>query len=478
MKKDFKYIFVDLDGTLIRTDLFVESILILIKQNPFAIIQVIFWILQGRSVAKDKVARRVELNVDHLPYESELIDYLKKQKEQKKILILTTASNHRYADKVAKFLGLFDKVIASDKNNNYKGKRKLEAIHEITSNENFVYAGDSSADRPIWNAAHSCIFVNAPNKDVELANSMGKTEKIITRNQSLGLSVLKGMRLHQWAKNVLIFVPLFTSHTYLNSNSLIAASLAFICFSLCASGVYFLNDMLDLEADRRHVLKRFRPLASGELPLPIGIAGAIILPAIAFTLAWVWLPIPFFITLFVYYLFSNAYTFFLKKVHTADVMTLAVLYAIRVVAGAAAISVELSSWLLAFSVFIFVSLAYLKRYVELFNFAEDTDQALGRGYTASDREAMFTLGIASMTVSVLVLALYISSEEVTSVYNSPNLLWFMCLLMLYWGNRIWVQARRGKVSTDPVLFAIKDKVSQMIGVGFLAIIVCAKYIQI
>ena len=477
MNKNIKYIFVDLDGTLIRTDIFLESILMLIKQNPLSVFLIIFWILQGRSVAKDKIAGLVKLNAETLPYTNELIDYLKEQKKKNICIILATASNHTYADAIANHLGIFDMVIASDARKNLKGSNKLAAIRNITGVDEFAYAGNSLADRPIWDAASSNILVNAPRKDIKNAKSKDKAEKIINNKKSSFNAFLRAMRLHQWAKNILIFTPLFTSHIYYEIQTVITATIAFFSFSICASGVYFLNDMLDLEADRLHHKKRFRPLASGELPLPTGIIGAIFLPCIAFVLAWTFLPTSFFFVLLFYYMTTNAYSFFLKGISTADVMTLAILYTLRVVAGAFAINVELSSWLLAFSIFTFVSLAYLKRYIELHSLSENKSKAHGRGYSASDCETMFTLGISNITASVLVLALYINSQEVAGLYKSPKLLWLLCLLMLYWGNRIWIGARRGKISDDPIVFAINDKVSQIIGIGFILVVLSAKYYQ-
>ena len=477
MKTNIKYIFVDLDGTVVRTDLFLESVLILIKKNFFTIFQIIFWILQGRSVAKEKVANLVTLNVECLPYEVELINYLKELKKQNKIIVLATASNKIYADSVANHLGFFDNVIASDKENNLKGKNKLAAIRGMVGNEQFIYAGDSYADRPIWRAANANIFVNAPHRDIEEAKSKGKIDKIfVSSNRSVSGAFIKEMRLYQWVKNILVFVPLFTSHGYQEISSVITASLAFLCFSLCASGVYFLNDMLDLSADRQHERKRLRPLAAGDLPLSIGISGALGLPLIAFASAWFLLPIAFLSILLFYYLATNAYSFVLKRVSTADVMTLAVLYTLRIVAGSVAIGVTLSSWLMAFSIFVFVSLAYLKRYIEISSVSKD--EAHGRGYLNSDSETMFSLGVSNITASVLVLALYINSDEVAGLYKSPEILWLLCLIMLYWGNRIWVGARRGKIHDDPIIFAIKDKVSRIIGVSFVLVVIAAKYIQI
>lgn len=474
MKKN--YIVVDLDGTIIRTDLFIESTIKVIKQNPLNFFRVVWWLFHGWAYVKDRLAGLVDINVEYLPYELDVLDYLKDKKSQGNFLILATASHKIYAERVASHLGIFDRVLASDGKTNLKGLNKLRKIREIIGDESFIYAGNSAADRPIWKAAVGNIFVNAPRSDVKRAKIFGKSEKVITTKHLAVYAFIKQMRPHQWAKNVLIFIPLFTSHSYFEPKLLLFSLLAFLCFSLCASGVYFLNDLLDLEADRRHKTKRFRPLASGNLSLFLGLVGAIVLPLIAFALAVSLLPLAFLIVLTLYYFLSNAYSLFLKSISTADIMVLAILYTLRIIAGASAVDLELSSWLLAFSMFVFVSLANLKRYIEISSLSDNQPKAHGRGYSKKDSETLFSLGIANITASTLVLALYVSSKEVMSQYQRPEILWFLCFLMLYWSNRIWVGARRGKISDDPVAFALKDSVSRIIGVMFIVTVVLAKYL--
>jgi len=450
----------------------------LIKRNPFNIFQIILWTLKGRSFAKERVTKSVHLFVEQLPYETQLLDYLREQKEQNKHIFLATTSHHEYAEQVAEHLDIFDDVIATQPENKSIGDSKLAAILAATGGAEFAYAGHSSADRPIWEAASANILVNAPSKDVRAAEANKKAALVIKSRPPAWRAFVKEMRPHQYAKNALIFVPILTSHGYKEASVLLAALLAFICFSLCASGVYFLNDLLDLQSDRLHSSKKNRPLASGNLSLPIGIAGACGLPVVAFAAALLFLPTFFVGVLAFYFLMTNAYSFFLKRVSTADVMTLAILYTLRVVAGAAVTGIALSSWLIAFSVFMFVSLAYLKRYIEIAALPGNATVAHGREYSAADSETMFSLGIANITASVMIFALYINSEEVIRLYQSPEILWLLCLLLLYWGNRIWVGARRGKIHDDPIVFAIKDKVSQMVGVVFLIVILTAKYIEI
>lgn len=472
------YICVDLDGTLVRTDLFFEAAIRLVKENPFNLVRLVLWLLRGRSVAKEHVAQRVDIDAGSLPYETRLLEYLRRQKAEGKCLILATASHHIHAERVAVHLGIFDHVLATQAPTNMKSGNKLAAIRRLIGDIPFAYCGDSAADRPIWREASENILVNAPEQDVMRARSEGKAAFVIESPVSRSIAFAKEMRVHQYAKNALVLVPLLTSHTYIGPGFLLTALFAFLLFSVCASGVYFLNDLLDLEADRQHAQKRNRPLASGDLPIAIGVVGAVCLPFVAFLAAGFLLNAEFLGVLVLYYLLTNAYSFFLKRLSTADVMTLAVLYSLRVVAGAAALEIPLSSWLMAFSVFVFVSLAYLKRYIEVAALSDEGGVAHGRGYSAADRETMFSLGIANITASVLVLALYINSDEVSRQYQTPEILWLLCLLLLYWGNRIWVGARRGKIAGDPVVFALRDKVSGMVGVAFLVVAIAAKYLRI
>lgn len=476
MDGNIDYVIVDLDGTLIRTDIFFETALQFIKRNPLNVFLIMLWIVRGRPYVKSRLAEKVDIDVGELPYQENLLDHLRQCRESGKKIVLATASHEKYANSIAEFLGIFDHVLATSRQHNVKGKAKLSAIKDYLGDAEFSYAGDSRADVPVWRAARSNILVNAPGSAVMEAKKNGKTEKVITNDRSAISSFLKEMRIYQWVKNVLIFVPIFTSHSYYEGELLSVALLGFICFSLCASGVYFLNDLLDLEADRRHRSKRFRPLASGDLTIQLGLVGAIGLPLLAFVLSWLLLPTAFFVVLGIYYLITNAYSFWLKSVVTVDVMILAMLYTLRIVAGSVAVNIALSSWLLAFSVFIFLSLAYLKRYIEIAALGDNKESVTGRGYSGADGETMFTLGVSNITASVLVLALYINSEEITRLYQNPLILWFLCLLIMFWGNRIWVCARRGEVTDDPIVYAIKDKTSQWVGGAFVGVVMAAKYI--
>ncbi|MEX0583295.1 MAG: UbiA family prenyltransferase, partial [Sneathiella sp.] len=301
MIDNVKYVVVDLDGTLVRTDLFVESLLRYLKGNPFNIFRLVMWLLKGRAFAKEKISQHIDIEAEYLPYEEALIAYLKQLKADGKEIILATASHLSYANQVAEHLGIFDRIMATEGENNLKGHNKLAAIRELLGDEDFAYAGDSSADTPIWQAAAANIMVNAPVRNVAEAEKDGKLIWQHKSESSVLKALIKEMRPHQYAKNILIFVPLVTSHEYFDFAHLWVTLLAFVCFSFCASGVYFLNDLLDLQEDRRHRSKKYRPIASGALPLTLGVAGALGFPLFAFAVSNAFLPTAFVVVLLVYF---------------------------------------------------------------------------------------------------------------------------------------------------------------------------------
>jgi 4-hydroxybenzoate polyprenyltransferase len=277
-------------------------------------------------------------------------------------------------------------------------------------------------------------------------------------------SAVRALRPHQWAKNVLVFVPLLTAHQLGETGALLAAGWAFLAFGFCASSVYLLNDMLDLDADRLHPRKSKRPFAAGQISLLYGFALTPLLLLGAFAIA-ASLPVEFFACLAAYYVLTLAYSFHLKRILMLDTICLAALYTSRIVAGAAAVSVTLSFWLLLFSVFLFLSLALVKRYAELEGMRRRQQlKAAGRGYHIEDLPVLQSFGAAAGYLSVLVLALYINSPEVAELYTRPKVIWFLCALMLYWISRIWMKTHRGEMHDDPVIYALRDRISLGIGV--------------
>lgn len=464
MSLEKKPICVDLDGTLVNTDLFVESLIALLKKNPFYVFLIPLWLAKGKAFLKRQVSLRVSIDVGSLPYNGELLEYLHDARQRNRPLVLATASDYLVASRVAKHLGIFSDVLASDGKINLSGTRKLETLREHFGSKGFDYAGNARVDRKVWVQADESILVNASKRLAVEAACKFNVTKTFDSQKKCRLVLFRAIRLHQWSKNLLVFVPLLLAHKAADWRLTGDGILSFLAFSLAASAVYVMNDLFDLEVDRNHPRKRNRPLPSGDLNIVHGIAlvplllGGSLLVSLA-------LPARFGIVLSLYLALTTAYSLYFKKIVLIDVVLLASLYTIRIIAGAFAVGVKISPWLLAFSMFIFLSLAFIKRYSELFMMRnENMEISKGRGYLAGDLEQIARLGTSSGYISVLVLALYINGAEVVELYRHPYLLWMICPLFLYWISRIWLYAARGAVHEDPIVYAIKDKTSYVIGV--------------
>jgi 4-hydroxybenzoate polyprenyltransferase/phosphoserine phosphatase len=451
-------LYVDLDGTLMRSDLLLESFLELLKRNLLYLFLVPLWLLRGKAVLKREIASRVSLRVDLLPWNTEFVDYLRAQKAQGRRLVLISASDQLLVDAVAAHLGLFDAAIGSDGKRNCSGSQKQQII--AAEAPQYVYAGDREVDLDVWRHAAAAIPVNVSPALRSRVAALSPIEAEFTRTPGGLKGCIRSLRLHQWLKNALVLLPLVLAHELTDTRLFLQALLAFLSFGLCASSVYVLNDLLDLPSDRQHHSKRLRPLASGEIALLSGLLISPVLLLLSFALASQ-LPRAFVIILAVYYLCTGLYSFVLKRIMLVDVIMLAALYTLRIIAGAAAVSVVPSFWLLAFSMFLFFSLAVVKRYTELDYLQKaGIEQSEGRGYYAQDLNMMAMFGSASALMSVMVFALYINNDDTREQYATPELLWLLCPLLLYLITRIWLLAARGQIAEDPIVFAIKDRVSQ------------------
>lgn len=452
-----KALCVDLDGTLLRSDLLAETVIALLKLNPAILFLLPLWLLRGKAYLKQQIADRVSIDPVALPYNEPFLAWLRQQKKRGRPLVLATASNVKFATAIARHLKIFDAVIASDGDNNLKGSAKLARLRKEFGDGNFDYAGNGRADLAVWRHANAAVVVNPERGVQDAVEGLAPVARLFDDRGPRARLYLKAMRPHQWLKNLLIFAPMILAHRLLEPLLLIEAVVAFIAFGLCASSVYLLNDMLDLAADRRHPKKRHRPFASGALPIAGGAALVPLLLAGAFGLS-VLLPPLFAGVLALYYLTTLAYSLYVKRTVLVDVIVLAGLFTFRLMAGGAAVGVPLSFWLLAFSMFLFLSLALVKRYVELKMLPNEPGRKLaGRGYEAVDLETLAHFGIVSGYMAVLVLALYIDSQAVTELYGHPEVIWFLCPLALYLVSRIWLLARRGEMHEDPVVFAIRDR---------------------
>ncbi len=447
---------VDLDGTLFRGDLLVESVIALLKINPLFLFLLPVWLIGGKAHLKQQIANRVDIDPVALPYNKPFLAWLRKQKKAGRPIVLATASNVKFARAIAGHLKLFDLVLASDAENNLSGDAKLARLREEFGDGNFDYAANARVDLKVWRHANAAIVVNPESGVRRAVESRMPVAKVFDDRDDRLRHCLKAMRLHQWLKNLLVFAPLVLAHRLFEQQLVVQACIAFFAFSLCASSVYLLNDILDLAADRRHPKKRLRPFASGALPVLHGVLLAPVLLAGALALS-LFLPPLFGVMLALYYLTTLVYSLFIKRTVLFDVLVLAGLFTFRLLAGGAAVGVPLSFWLLAFSMFLFLSLALVKRYVELRMLPNEPGRQLaGRGYQAADLETLAHFGIVSGYMAVLVLALYIDSQAVTLLYGHPEMIWFLCPLILYLVSRIWLLARRGEMHDDPVVFAVKD----------------------
>lgn len=471
-------LYVDLDGTLIQSDLLIESFLELMKKNIFYLFLIPVWLLRGKAALKEKIASRVTIRADLLPYNEKLLRHLDRQKQDGRRLVLVSASDQRLVQAVADHLELFDDVLGSSNGRNLSGKRKLDQILACENGNAFDYAGNSVVDLAIWQRARQALVVNTPapvRRRLERLHSNvrdgldGAPMGLVTKTGEL----VRALRPHQWLKNTLLFLPLLLIQQY-DSALLSQIMLGFVCFCLCSSSVYLLNDLLDLPADRQHPSKRLRPFAAGTLSPLTGMLFSPLLLVISFTLAALWLPIYFLMVLALYYTTTLIYSFLLKRIVLVDVITLATLYTLRIIAGAAAIPVIPSFWLLAFSMFVFMSLAIVKRFTELTWLRESgIRRTEGRGYLARDLDIMAVFGSSSGFMAVLVFALYINSEDIRLQYATPEVLWFICPLLLYLLSRIWLLAWRDELDDDPVVFALRDRISQLVVLGAAGMIYLA-----
>jgi 4-hydroxybenzoate polyprenyltransferase/phosphoserine phosphatase len=453
---------VDLDGTLIHTDLLVESALALLARAPWMLLAMLFWLLRaGKAGLKQEIARRVELNVAVLPYNEELVAWVRKQHTQR-ITTLCTASDATLAECVANHLGIFHAVIASDGTRNLSGSNKAQTLVERYGEQGFDYVGNAKVDLHIWRRAHAAIVVEPGSRLTAAVMKVTQVDRTFKSPTSTLRAWIKALRLHQWIKNVLVFLPILAAHRVLDIPSFIASVVAFVCFGLCASSVYITNDLLDLTADRQHQRKKLRPFAAGVIPLYQGPLAAALLLLMGFTIAFQ-ISLTFAAVMAGYYVLTTAYSLKLKRVVMLDVVVLATLYTTRILAGAAAIHTPASFWLLAFSMFIFLSLAMIKRYVELLS-AQKAGKVKpsGRGYDVEDISLIQSLGSSSGYLAVLVLALYIDSTASSALYRHPHYLWMLCPLLLYWISRTWAIAHRGIMHDDPVVFAVMDKTSRIL----------------
>lgn len=459
---------VDLDGTLLRSDLLLETGMAFVRHKPLSLLKPFRWLLKGKAALKEGLAYATHLDVTVLPYDQEVIALIETEREKGRTIVLATASHHSLAERIAEHLQLFDRVLASDSKRNLSSHKKRDLLVELYDEQGFDYIGNSHDDIEVWKSAREAYVVNPESGVERRAAAQGNVKQVIKSNTPGLRHWLKALRLHQWMKNALIFVPLFAAHQITNPLLMWQGLLAFLLFGLCASSVYLLNDLLDLADDRHHASKRNRPFAAGLLSIKSGLLVFPLLLAAAFAGALLLLPWQFVAVLAAYYVLTLAYSLSLKRRMAIDVIALAILYTVRIIAGAAATGLELTFWILAFSMFIFLSLALVKRYAELRDARKKghTEKTRGRGYYPDDLEMISSLGASSGYLAVMVLALYIHDQSTNALYAHPQVIWLACPLLLFWITRIWMLTHRGQMHDDPVVFAVRDRTSLVVGAAF------------
>ena len=454
---------VDLDGTLTPTDTLIESVAQMVKRNPQDVLRIPFWILKGRAAFKGLVASKSSLSAELLPYRLALIDYLRSEKEKGRRLILATAAHHDIANAVASHLGLFSEVIATGGSLNSKGEVKLQAIRARVGNR-FVYAGDDASDVAIWRAAEAAILVGVSRRVADSVRNDVRIEREFPREDIKITTWMRALRAHQWVKNLLLFVPLLTAFQFLDLYKLGTMVVAFLAFCLVASATYLANDIWDLESDRAHPRKCQRPFASGQIPIARGIgmaAGALVTGMVLGAAV----SLEFLAMLMLYLALTTFYSLVVKNYVLLDVLMLSSLYTLRILAGSVAVGLMTSSWLLAFSVFIFLSLALVKRCSELVSLKQiGEESAPGRDYRVTDLAVLWPLGVGSALCAVVVFGLFISAAETQTRYASPQLLWLVALSLIYWLSRLWIKSARGEMEDDPIVYAARDRASRLVAV--------------
>lgn len=461
---------VDLDGTLLRSDILYESLLALLAQNPLFLFLLPLWLLRGKAALKRELAKRVSLPPETLPYDERVLEMLRTTTQRPRVLC--TASDSLLVVPIAEHLGLFEQVLCSDGRRNLAGHRKAETLVDLFGEKGFDYVANGSVDLQVWKHSASAIVVNGSPSLAAAAAKVTEVRDVLPRAREGVKTWIKALRIYQWMKNLLVLVPVLTAHRFFDMDAIVQGAVAFLAFGLCASGVYVLNDLLDLTPDRVHPRKRLRPFAAGRLPILQGLLAAPLLTLAGFSLALVcsW---KFALVLVGYYVMTLSYSLKLKRIVMIDVVLLAALYTVRIIGGTVAIEAEMSFWLLAFSMFLFLSLALVKRYGELESaLSSGKEKAVGRGYSVNDLPLIQSLGTSAGYLAVLVFALYINSPASTQLYSQPELLWLLCPILLYWVSRVWVVTHRGEMHDDPIVFAATDRASQAVGVlGLLVLLI-------
>lgn len=462
---------VDLDGTLLQTDTLLESLFVLIRARPLHFFRILLWLAMGKARFKQELGRVAQLHPAALPYSRGVLDYIESEWRRGRKLFLVTGADASIAVPIAEHLGFFSQVICSNGRENVTGNAKLAAIRRALGHDDFSYAGNSRDDLPVWKGAKTAVIAGSNMRLRKTVERSGVTiERVIPGPRFSLRTIAKAMRIHQWTKNVLVWLPVMLGHHVLERGAMLNATRAFFAFSFCSSAIYLINDLLDLPADRRHPEKRNRPLAAGNLSIPAAILLA------AFLLAGAAVVNPTReagLLLALYAASAFAYSLYLKRLLMFDVIMLAGFYTLRLLYGGASTRIEVSVWTLAASMFMFLSLALIKRISELSLRSDEDVATSGRGYQLTDLPQLSALCAASGSVAALVFILYVRSPEVVPLYSRPELLLGIFPLLAYWQSRLLILASRGAIREDPIVFSLFDRASWLVGIAVIAIVAAA-----
>ena len=461
---------VDLDNSLVATDLLWESLLAAVKRSPMVLLLVPFWLMRGRAYLKARLAERADLRADLLPYRKEVISYLRAEKQAGRSVWLVTACDSLLAKQVASHLGIFDQVVSSDGTRNLKGRAKARVLEQKFGCGGFSYLGDNRSDVAVWEKAASALVVSGSDSLAKKAAQVTGLEKHFTVSRGKLTDLLRALRVHHWSKNILLFLPVLLAHK-VRVGLLVRESVAFVCFGLAASAVYVLNDLFDIQSDRQHPWKSARPFAAGTLSMPMGVlifsllcfgsiagSGLLLGPAAS-------------LLLMSYCTLSIAYSLWFKRMALADVFVLASFYTFRILTGGLIAPVRLSAWFMAFSGLFFFSLATAKRYSELVHAQELVLSGnSGRAYQVGDRALLSELGVGSAFAAIVIFCLYTQSPDVLALYARPSFLLAVAPLVLFWIARLWLRAHRGELNEDPIFLAIKDPMSYCVGFAIVLLV--------
>ena len=452
-----KTLVVDLDNTLIHTDILYETFWDAFSRDWKIPIKSIFWLAKGKAYLKEKLYNHSNLNVKNLPYNKKVINLIKQYKKSKGYIVLATASNHQLAKKIAKYLNLFDEVKGSTKKLNLKDKQKAKYLKSRFGFKNFDYIGDSIVDLPVWKNSRKAFIINANPKIVKACRKINSNLREIKSElvQNTFFNYIKAIRMYQWIKNLLVFIPILAAHQFTVHNFMYSL-LAFIAFCLMASHVYIVNDLLDLNADRTHSIKKYRPFSSGQVAIKHGTLIFLFL-FICSTVLGFFIGVDFLAVLLFYWIITFMYSLIIKKILILDIFVLGILYTIRIIGGGSASEINVSIWLLFFSFFLFFSLASIKRQSEILDLKNVIKR---RSYNIHYLSIVKFMVYCSSILSVLIALLYLNSEKILSLYSKPWTLTLACMVFSFWLVKMIICSNRGLIDRDPILYALRDTTSR------------------